>query len=447
MNPRTILFLHQSFPGQFGHLAASLAADGHKVFALAMNPQLAVPGVTLIRYHPERQTQKDMPFLLQEMDAKLIRAESAYQVMKAMKEQGVNPDVVYAHPGWGEIFFVRNVWPKTRLIVYAEWYYNVEGQEVNFDKEFPVLSEEEELRLTFKNNVFLHALSDCDAAISPTEWQKSRFPAWAQEKISVIHEGFSLKELAMVKPRTLGIPSQGLKLRKGLPIVTYCARHLEPIRGFHYFMRMLPTVMDTNPDVHVIIMGQDAGIQNVGYGRQNPDGITWRKSMQNELGSLIDWSRVHFLGMLDRKLYLAMLKLSACHVYLTTPFILSWSFLEAAALGLPIVASDTAPVQEFSRLHGIESVQFDDVDGIAQKVLYHLDHMKTDYFSENLDMLTELDITRTIPEIKQLLFNEEPKQPVQQEPTQAKPQEKDELVFEETDDEETPPETSTKAQE
>lgn len=405
MNSRTILFIHQAFPGQFGTLARSLAAQGNKVFALALNPQQSVPGVKIIRYTPVRQQgEQELPFLDKEIDAKLIRAESIYQAMKALKENGLNPDVIYAHPGWGEGLFVREVWPDARYVVYAEWYYNAHGQEVNFDPAMPKLSEEEELRLTLKNTPFLHALSDCDAAISPTRWQKSRFPAWAREKISVIHDGLNLEELAAVKPRALGIPSLGIKLRKGMPIVTYSARHLEPVRGFHYFMRSLPEILNGNPEAHVIVMGQDAGVKNVGYGRDNPQGMTWRKTMEAELGNTVDWRRVHFLGLLERKLYLAMLKLSACHVYLTTPFILSWSFLEAAALGLPIVASATPPVLEFRELGGVELVPFNDTQAIARQVLQRLANIRTDYVQGNVELLEALGFSRTVPAIKKVLF-------------------------------------------
>lgn len=405
MNPRTILFIHQAFPGQFGALAKSLVAEGHRVFALAMNPQEALPGVNLVRYMPVRRQESDKwPFLMREFDVKLIRAESAMKAMKAMKARGLNPDVIYAHPGWGETLFVRNVWPGARYVVYAEWFYNIHGQEVNFDPAFPPLNEEEEMRIAFKNTPFLHALSECDAAIAPTEWQKSRFPAWTQEKIQVVHDGLQLDEIAAVMPKTLGIPSLGLKLRKGMPIVTYCARHLEPVRGFHYFMRALPAVFEANPETHVIVMGQDAGVQNVGYGKENSQGTSWRKAMEKELGDSVDWNRVHFLGLVERKIYLAMLKLSACHVYLTTPFILSWSFLEAAGLGLPIVASDTPPVREFSQLRGLERVAFDDVDAISDAVAKRL-RTDTNFFDDNVTLLKQLDQARTLPVIKDILLS------------------------------------------
>lgn len=405
MAARTILFIHQAFPGQFFELAKSLARDGNKVFALCMTPQRAVPGVTVIRYMPVREQEiEGRPFLLQEIDAKLVRGESIYKAMKTLKEKGLNPDIIYVHPGWGEALFIKNVWPKTRLVVYAEWFYSLEGQEVNFDPAMPRLSEEQELRLTLKNTSFLHALSECDVAIAPTEWQKSRFPEWAREKIMVVHDGINLVQMANIFPRTLGIPSQGIKLRRGMPIITFCAMHLEPLRGFHYFMRALPAILSANPEARVIVMGNDAGINHIGYGAENPAGTSWRKSLQQELGDSVDWSRVHFLGVLERQFYLAMLKLSACHIYLTTPFILSWSFLEAAGLGLPIIASNTAPVLEFDGLKGVELVDFTDVDGLAMAAIHRLSTPPEPFYDENREILLSLDISNTLPAIKEIMY-------------------------------------------
>ncbi|MBQ7609234.1 MAG: glycosyltransferase [Desulfovibrionaceae bacterium] len=405
MNPRTFLFIHQAFPAQFKGIAKALAAEGHKVYALTMQESDKAPGVRVLRYAPVRAPQYDnWPYLLKEMDSKLIRAESVYKAAKLMKEKGFNPDVIYAHPGWGEGLFIKSVWPEARYIVYAEWFYNLYNQEVNFDPAMPKMTEENELRLALKNMSFLYALSECDAAIAPTEWQKSRSPKWAQEKIHVINEGLNLTELAAVKPRSLGIPSQNLKLKYGMPIVTFAARNLEPVRGFHYFMRSLPKVLAEKEDAHVIIMGHDAGVMNRGYGSNNPDGMSWRKSLEKELGNTVDWNRIHFLGFLERKLYLAMLKLSACHVYLTTPFILSWSFLEAAALGLPIVSSKTPPVEEFKDLEGLTLVDFTDVDGLADAILANLNNMKTEFFDSNLEAIRKLDEKVTIPRMKEVLL-------------------------------------------
>lgn len=403
MKQRTVLFLHQAFPGQFTHLAQSLVKDGHKIYALTLNPQANLAGVTLIRYGLTRQQQTNLlPYILRELDAKTLRGESAYQAMIELRDKGVRPDVIYAHPGWGEALFVRNVWPKARLVIYAEWFYHLEGQEVNFDPEFPPLTPQDELRLTLKNTVFLHALNEADAAISPTQWQKSRFPAWAQEKIEVIHDGLDLVGLDHAAPKNITIPDRQTSLRYGMPIITFVARHLEPVRGFHVLMRALPAILRARPDAHVLILGRDAGISS-GYGQYNAMGTTWRQALLGELRSSLDMNRIHFPGFVDRATYLAMLRLSACHVYLTTPFILSWSFLEAAAMGLPIVASATAPVLEFKHLRGVETVPFGKSADLAQKILEVLSRQTER--TPNVSLEQQLDITWTLPRVKEILFD------------------------------------------
>lgn len=394
---KTVLFVHQSFPGQFHKLAEKLAREGHRVAALALTPTAEVEGVTLVRYGLVRAPQQELPYLLSETDVKILRGESAAAAMRKLRQQGFNPDVVYAHPGWGEVLFVKDVWPDTRLVVYAEWYYNAHGQEVDFDPEFPPFSEADHMRLRLKNTVFLHALNDADQAVSPTEWQKSRFPAWAQEKIQVVHDGLDLHSITLGAPRGVRVPGRGVALKYGDPIVTFVARHLEPVRGFHIFMRALPEVLRRRPDAHVFILGNDAGM-GTGYGPQNPLGKTWRRSLEDEVSGRVDFERVHFLGQVDYQAYLSMLRLSACHVYLTTPFILSWSFLEAAALGLPIVASRTAPIMEFAHLHGVELVDFFDHAALSQKMLQVLDEpvlrtpnaLKDLDFSVTLEKLTDI---------------------------------------------------------
>jgi glycosyltransferase involved in cell wall biosynthesis len=398
---KTILFIHQSFPGQFVHLSKKLAQEGHRVAALTLTPQGQVEGVSQVRYSLVRAPQKNLPHLLRETDTKILRGESAALAMRKLRDQDFKPDVVYAHPGWGEAMFVKDIWPETRLVVYAEWFYNALGQEVNFDPEFPPLSEENQLRLRLKNTTFLHALNDADLAIAPTQWQKSRFPAWAQKKIQVVHEGLDLARITLGTPKAVHIPGQSTSLKYGDPIVTFVARHLEPVRGFHVFMRALPHILRKRPDAHIFILGKDAGAKGNGYGGNNPLGKSWRQSLQDEVGKSVDLKRVHFMGQVDYKAYLAVLRLSACHVYLTTPFILSWSFLEAAALGLPIIASRTAPVQEFSHLEGVELVDFFDHAALSSKVLDVLDQpvLRTP------NALEDLDLSATLQRLTDLLVN------------------------------------------
>jgi glycosyltransferase involved in cell wall biosynthesis len=400
---KSILFIHQSFPGQFGHLAKKLAQDGHRVTALALTPQKQVPGVSQVRYTLARRPHKDLPRLLQETDVKILRAESAAIAMTKLKEQGLTPDVVYAHPGWGEALFVKEVWPDTRLVIYAEWFYNTRGQEVGFDPEFPSPSGNNQWRIQLKNTPFLHALNQADLAITPTHWQKSRFPAWAQEKITVVHDGLDIPTITGSKPTALRIPEKSIALKYGDPIVSFVARHLEPVRGIHMFMRAIPEILDKRPDVHIFVLGNDAGTKNIGYGAANPLGKTWRQSLQDELGATTDLSNIHFLGHVDYAVYLSVLRLSTCHAYLTTPFILSWSFLETAALGVPIVASDTAPVREFSHLKGVDLVSFFDYAALGSAIANRLNQPVT----RTPNDLKNQSLAVTLPILTDLLLNPE----------------------------------------
>jgi glycosyltransferase involved in cell wall biosynthesis len=87
----------------------------------------------------------------------------------------------------------------------------------------------------------------------------------------------------------------------------------------------------------------------VSYGARPENGQKWKDIFAEEVKPLIsdaDWSRVHFLGNLPYQHFIPLLQLSTVHVYLTYPFVLSWSLLEAMSTGCAIVASDTQPLHE-----------------------------------------------------------------------------------------------------
>jgi len=134
----------------------------------------------------------------------------------------------------------------------------------------------------------------------------------------------------------------GYKIKPADKLVTYVVRDLEPYRGFHIMMRALPRLLAARPDLRVILVGGD----HVSYGMRPAKG-TWRERMLDELGDKLDMSRVHFTGKVPYDTYVKILQRSDAHVYLTYPFVASWSLREALATGCALVASDTAPVREF----------------------------------------------------------------------------------------------------
>jgi glycosyltransferase involved in cell wall biosynthesis len=364
-----ILFIHQNFPGQFRHLAPALTKQGHEVWALTIQENIANDwnDVKVIKYKALRSSSKDIHPWLVDFETKVIRGESVYKSTLKLKQDGFYPDVVIAHPGWGEALFVKKVWPSTKLATYCEYYYQEEGADYRFDPEFAVEDDSDVCRLHLKNlnNDFL--MNDVDAAISPTKWQADTYPKYFRNKIEVIHDGVDTEIVAPNENIQIKIANE-MKLTKDSQVITFVARNLEPIRGFHILARALPEILVKNPNVNILIVGDT----KPGYGPLPEDGGTWRDKFVSEIRHQISdsgWARAHFLGHVDYKDYLAILQISSVHIYLTYPFVLSWSLLEAMSIGCAIVASDTKPLHEFITHNETgRLVNFFDVKALVQEV-------------------------------------------------------------------------------
>lgn len=340
--PTTILFVHQNMPGQFRHLAAELAKNpAYRVVFLTRREGVTMPNIVTARYAlPEAPPPPAEP---------LVRsiAQSAHfgsAVAKAavdMTKRNIVPDLIIAHPGWGEALFLRDAWPKAKIVTYAEYYYQAYDGDIGFDPLFPrTLQGVCNARIMNANLLLSHEAAD--AMISPTHWQKSRHPQFLQDKTTVIFDGIDTERAA---PRadasfTLG---NGQVLTAKDEVVTYVARNLEPHRGFHVFVEALPKLLTARPNAQIIVVGGDERSYS-----PPPRGShdSWRSALMNgvELGQAAD--QVHFVGKLAYADYLSLLQISGAHLYLTYPFVLSWSCLEAMSAGCAIVASDTAPVAE-----------------------------------------------------------------------------------------------------
>ncbi len=345
-----ILFVHQNFPGQFKFLAPALAKRGHQVTAMTMQKVTASQwnGVNLVPYAPSRGSTPGVHPWVSDFETKVIRGDACFRAAMRMREQGYVPDVVVAHPGWGETLFLKEVWPNAKLAVYCEFFYSAEGTDVGFDPEFPVRDIGEACRIKLKNlNNFLH-FDIADAGISPTQWQASTFPEPFRSKISVIHDGIDTQALTPKPDAVFEITTPAgapLRLTRNDQVITFVNRNLEPYRGYHTFMRALPEILRQNPKAVVLIVGGDG----VSYGAKPPGEKTWKEIFRAEVENQIadkDWARVHYLGNIAYSNFVTMLQISSAHVYLTYPFVLSWSLLEAMSVGCAIVASNTAPLRE-----------------------------------------------------------------------------------------------------
>lgn len=342
-----ILFVHQNFPGQFKHLAPALAADAANevvAFTMRKDAQASWQGVRQISYQASKGTTPNVHPWVSDFETKTIRGEAAFRKALELKASGFTPDVIIAHPGWGESLFLKYVWPDTKLGIYCEFYYRPHGADVGFDPEFPAKDAGDICRLRLKNiNNLLH-FDLADAGISPTHWQASTFPEPFRSKISVIHDGIDSKML-VPNPKVSLTLNNTLTLTRKDEVITFVNRNLEPYRGYHTFMRALPEILARRPKARVLIVGGD----DVSYGARPADGQKWKTIFLNEVKDRIppeNMARVHFLGNIPYQQFIALLQLSSLHVYLTYPFVLSWSLLEAMNVGCSIVASDTQPLHE-----------------------------------------------------------------------------------------------------
>ena len=370
-----ILFIHQNFPGQFKHLAPALVSQGHQVVALTLRVKKPATwnGVRIIPYGLSRKTGQALHPWLVDMDTKVTRAEACYHGAIKLRDAGFTPDVIIAHPGWGESMFLRDVWPDARIGLYCELYYRTDYPHTGFDPEFqPNVEATEPLRLRLRNlNNHLH-FAMADAGISPTNFQADTFPASFRDKITTCFDGINTEVLQPKPDVRFEIPD-GPTYGREDEVITFVNRNLEPYRGYHVFMRALPRLLRERPNARVIIVGGD----EVSYGARAPKGKTWKQIFIDEVRDQIsdeDWARVHYIGRIPYDKFVALLQVSRVHVYLTYPFVLSWSLFEMMSVQGAIVAGATAPVEELIT-HDVTGRLFDffDKEALVDQVCALLD--------------------------------------------------------------------------
>jgi glycosyltransferase involved in cell wall biosynthesis len=357
-----VLFIHQNFPGQYVHAARHLAQAGHEVSFITQPRTARIDGVRKLEYQPPPAAGDGHPYM-RELGNSVANGLAVAKLCEWLGRDGFVPDIVIGHNGWGEILYVKDVWPHIPLLGYFEFFYRPSGSDVDFDPEFPPEADAP-VQLRTRNAINLLGLDAVDWGQSPTDWQRSQYPQSYRDRITVVHEGV---DTTLVKPDATARLwlSSGRRLSRADEIVTYCARDLEPYRGFHVFMRALPEVLAQCPHAQVLIVGGDG----VSYGRQPEQAASYPAQLLAELDGKLDLRRVHFLGRLSYQQYLTVLQISTVHVYLTYPFVLSWSMLEAMSAGCLVVGSRTPPVEEVLRDgENGQLVDFFDVDALARRI-------------------------------------------------------------------------------
>jgi glycosyltransferase involved in cell wall biosynthesis len=360
------LFVHQNFPGQFLHIVRHLTAQQRHDLVFITEPNRnQINGVRKVPYRRPAGPAAQTHSVARDLDAAARRAEVVARTARNLKELGYTPDVIIGHHGWGELLNLPDVWPGVPLLGYMEFYYQTDAADVGFDPEF-LLDRSEYPRVRAKNAINLLAFANGGHGLTPTEWQLSTYPTWMRGWITLLREGVDL-DICKPDPKVRRQPMTigGMRIAPSDKLVTYVSRDLEPYRGFHLMMRAVPHMLGARKDIRVVIVGGDG----VSYGAPPPRG-TWREVLLAELGDRIDPKRVVFPGRVDYDVYVRMLQRSDAHVYLTYPFVASWSLREALAAGCAVIGSDTEPVREFVT-HGKNGLltNFFDPAGLAAKVV------------------------------------------------------------------------------
>ena len=354
-------------PGQYKHLARAFGAEGgHRIYFVTKHKTAEIPGVTRVTYAmPKLEAPPPSIRYLTNATRGVIQGQQVWRVCQSLSQrEQFTPDIIICHPGWGDVLFLKDLYPKARILSFFEFYYRATGADVGFEE--PVTADDH-ARVRMKNVTNLLSLEQADWGVAPTVWQWSLHPRDAHAKISVLHDGVDVDVCAPNAAASFSL-ANGKIFRPGDEVVTYIARNFEPYRGFATFMKTAEILLRARPNLHIIAVGAD----EVSYGRKAPDGKTYRQIMSEQVTLAED--RIHFIGTVPYADLIALFQISAAHLYLTYPFVLSWSMLEAMASGVALVASNTKPVQEVVA-HGVHGLlaDFFSPEDVAAKISQLLD--------------------------------------------------------------------------
>lgn len=371
-----LLFIHQNFPGQYLRLAQHLRdAGGHTIVGIGETGNIknrgTIKGITTVGYPKPPEAGKQTHPYLRSTEAAVRRGQAVARTLISLKTQGFVPDVICAHPGWGEALFIREVYPQTPVALFCEFFFRAQEADLAFDPDYPQ-SADSDFSIRIRNAPQTLSLPIASACVSPTRWQANSYPDYVRGAMHIIHEGVDtslmrpaaeaapfLRIQRLAAPGESSLPdyprrgpkeyepdgSPPLVLTRGDKVITYVARNLEPYRGFHTFMRALPGIQKRHPDAHILIVGNT----KVSYSPIPPGGTTYKRMYLDELGDKLDMSRVHFFGQVSYDALRQVFRIASAHIYLTYPFVLSWSVLEAMACEALVIGSATPPVEEVIR--------------------------------------------------------------------------------------------------
>ncbi len=356
-----VLFVHRNFPAQFGHIAArGVAERGWTATFVSEKPPGTAGGVNNIQYRPRGAATEATHYLSRTFENGIWHAAGVYEALRPVSA-AIRPDLIVGHSGWGSTLLLRQLYPDVPVINYFEYFYRPSDSDLDFRPDVPV-AEVDRLRSPARNAMILLDLEYCSAGYSPTDYQRQLMPDAYQPKLRTIHDGIDTGFWAPRENEERRIGS--LVLKPGEKLVTYVSRGLEMMRGFDIFMKSVKLVIDDDPSVRVVVVGSD----EVAYGGDLK--FTGGRSFRDHVLAQDDYDleRIHFVGRVKPEQLVRLLGLSDLHFYLTVPFVLSWSCLNAMACGAPMLCSDTAPVREVIE-NGENGIlcDFFDAEGFAER--------------------------------------------------------------------------------
>ena len=396
-----ILFMHNNFPGQYRRIADYLMKNSkHKMAVATLKSNGQKFNLPKVLYEPHREARENIHPALIVTERATIMGQAAYKSLMPLKQRGESPDIILSHSGWGASMFVKDLFPNAKFLSYFEWYYHSIESDGEFLTKKPY-DANDQLRLRMKNTPILHDLAAMDWGQSPTNFQASKLPEKFRDRITVQHDGVDTD--FFVPDDSAEVVIGDVTLKKGDEILTYVARGMEEYRGFPQFMEVVARLQKERPRMHVVVLGDD----RVAYGAKRTDGKTFKEWALEEFD--FDMSRLHFMGLQPLGVFKRLMQISSAHVYLTVPFVLSWSMLEAMSAGALIVGSDTAPVREVldHDKNGL-LVPFFEIDKIADQLSLILDNPDAYQVHRNRARKTVLSRYATrdlLPKYKQLIEN------------------------------------------
>ena len=359
-----LLLIHQNFPGQFRQLAPHLEGLGHELVAIGSHQRPVALQGRLLRYE-EPAKLEGVPLGSQVWHDGLERAARVARLVEGLDREGWRPQLILGHSGWGETLGLSQVWPAVPQVLWPELWVRPEHGGYGVDPLKPAPGLESRLEQLGRNALTRTALADASCWVLPTQHQAQSLPAaFRDHRLQVIHEGIDT-HLARPNP-AVRFEVRNITIDRTVPTITFVNRNLERLRGFDVFMRALPLIQRQHPQVRVLIVGDN----EPGYGGGDGHAQPLRERMLQELQGQLDLERIHFLGRVPHPVLIALLQASWVHVYLSYPFILGWSLLEAMACGCCIVGSQGMPVAE-AITHNVEGclVPLDQPVVLAEQVL------------------------------------------------------------------------------